>query len=495
MEVLAVIMVVALGLLAWSQVKRRGRKLPPGPYPLPIVGNIFQVSSTNVQQSFAQLSKKYGPLMSIHLGGLLAVVVSSPEMAKEILSRQVFLDRPLVQAAQSHDHGSFSIGYLPVATQKWKHMRKICHEQMFTTQNLEKSERLRHQKLQQLIEYAQKCCDAGRAVNIREAVFTTTLNLMSVTLFSADATDFDSSVTAELREMIVGIGTLLGTPNYADFFPILKNLDPQGVRRQAEFYYGRLLRYVKTRIDQRIELKRDNPSHPNKPDDFLDKLLDITTPGSGYNLTLEDIHHLLVDLYIGGSESTIMSIEWILTELLQHPHKLSKVKDELRNVMGDRKMIDEAEDMPRVPYLQAVIKEAFRMHPPGPLLFPRLTGDDVEINGYFIPKGTHIHINAWAIGRDPSIWPNPECFEPERFLNTDIDYKGQNYELLPFGSGRRICPGLPVANRMVHSAMAALIHNFDWKFAPGQHECNKEILCGTALRREVPLVAIPLINP
>nr|WJZ49112.1 cytochrome P450 [Isodon lophanthoides var. gerardianus] len=490
MEFLVVIVLVYLAVVAWSQVKRKGRKMPPGPYPLPIVGNIFQVDSSNIHKSFAQLSKKYGPLMSLQLGGTSSVVISSPEVSRETMTMRGSSNRASLQAFNAHDHLKFSVGFLPVDSPKWKHMRKICQEQMFTNHSLGKSQWLRHKKLQQLIDYVQNCCDAGRAVNIRDAAFTTTLNLMSATLFTDDAVEFDSKTVAELKDVMTAILAVISTPNFADFFPILRFLDPQGLRKLADRQFGRLLSLIKNQIDQRLESRRANSSHHHN--DFLETLLDVSsTPDSGYDLTIDDIAHLLFDLYFAGSDSTMVAIEWVMTELMQHPDVLSKAKEELRNVIGDRKMIDEAE-IPSLPYLGAVIKESFRLRPAVPLLSPRKAIEDMEINGYFIPKDTTIILNAWAISRDPSVWPNPESFEPQRFLNNNIDYKGQSSQLTPFGSGRRICPGLPLAHRTLFTVVATLIHNFDWKFAEGESKRNKEVLVGGSLHRESPLMVIPL---
>lgn len=493
MELLGLIVVVVVATLAWSHLigsmKLRGRKLPPGPFPLPIVGNIFDVGVRSPHQSFAQLSKKHGPLMSIRLGSLLNVVVSSPEMAKEVLTRQGFTSRKTVQAAQAHDHDKFAVGHLPVTTEKWKAMRKICKEQIFGNHSLEAGQQLRRQKLQQLIDYVQQRCDSGGAVNIRDAAFTTLLNLTSAMLFSTEDSEFDSRNTSMLKETMEGITDVVGVPNCADFFPILKRLDLQGVRRGADLHFGRLLQIIKSHIDQRLDSRSSNPNRP-KPNDFLETLMDITL-GSDYSLNLDDITHLLFDLFAGGTETSTVTTEWIMTELLLHPDIFSKVKDEMKSVVGDSKIIDEA-DISRLPYFQAVVKEIFRYHPPGPLLLPRKANEDTEINGYFIPKDTQVLVNVWSIGRDPSVWPNPESIDPERFLNKNIDYKGQCFELTPFGSGRRICLGLPLAHRLVHTIVAALIHNFDWKFAPGESERNREQFSGATLRREAPLMAIPV---
>ncbi|KAH6836759.1 hypothetical protein C2S53_007825 [Perilla frutescens var. hirtella] len=469
---------------------RSRRNLSPGPYPLPLVGNMLQLGA-KPHQTFAQLAKKHGPLMSIHLGSLYTVIISSPAVAKEILQKhgQVFSGRTIAQAVHACDHDKISMGFLPVET-TWREMPKICREQIFSHHSLEASEGLRQQKLQQLLDYAQKCCDGGRAVDIREAAFITTLNLMSATLFSTQATEFESEVTREFKEIIEGVATIVGVANFADYFPMLKPFDLQGIKRRADAYFGKLLCKIEGYLHERLESRKANPDAPKKKD-FLETLVNIIE-GNQYQLTTDHLTHLLLDLFVGGSETNTTSIEWIMSELVLNPDKMANVKDELKSVVGDKKLVDESH-IPRLPYLQAVIKEVLRYHPPGPLLLPRKAESDQEVNGYLIPKGTQILINVWAMGRDPSIWKNPDSFEPERFLDQNIDFKGQDFELIPFGSGRRICPGLPLANWILHMTTATLVHNFDWKLEEGTADADhKGELFGLAVRRAVPLRIIPL---
>lgn len=186
-------------------------------------------------------------------------------------------------------------------------------------------------------------------------------------------------------------------------------------------------------------------------------------------------------------------MEWTVAELLRNPEKMAKTRAELKEVIGQRKSIQES-DIPRLPYLQAVVKETFRLHPPAPLLVPHKAEADVEINGYIVPKNAQILINVWATGRDSSIWSDPEMFVPERFLHRKMDVRGQHFELIPFGSGRRICPGLPLADRMVHLMLAFLIHSFDWKLDEGmKHEdMDMNELFGLTVHKAVPLKVIPV---
>ncbi|KAL3818439.1 hypothetical protein ACJIZ3_004344 [Penstemon smallii] len=466
---------------------RRSARLPPGPYPFPIIGNILQLGR-NPHQSLARLSKTYGPLMSLQFGSIYTVVVSSPEIAKEILQKHdhVFSGRTIGAAAQVHNHHNMSMAYLPVGNQ-WRKVRKICREHMFSTHRLEASQGLRQEKLKKLCDYVHQCCVSGRVVDIGEAAITTSLNLMSATLFSVDFISFGSESSLEWKQTIQGLVNILGAPNLADFFPVLKRFDPQGIKREAEFYFGKLLGMFEDIVNQRLLSRSTSPDSPKK-NDLLEALLDLCE-GSEYEFSCKNIKHLLVDLFIAGSDTTASTVEWAITELLLSPNKMLRAKDELRTVIGGNKQIEES-DISRLPYLQAVIKEVLRFHPAGPLLIPHKSEADVEINGYMIPKNTQILVNVWAIGRESSIWSNPSSFEPERFLDSKIDFKGQDFELIPFGSGRRMCPGLPLANRMIHIMVASLIHNFDWELEPEEVDTREKF--GLALHKAVPLKALPI---
>ena len=184
-----------------------------------------------------------------------------------------------------------------------------------------------------------------------------------------------------------------------------------------------------------------------------------------------------------------MSLQWAMAELLRNPEKLAKAQVEIRQVLGKNKPMEEA-DIPRLPYLQAVVKEALRLHPMGPLLLPRKAEQEVEIAGFTVPKDSHVMINAWAIGRDPMSWENPESFDPERFLGSEIDIRGQSFELIPFGGGRRICPGLPLAVRIMPLMLGSLINFFDWKVEDGL-EINMDDRFSVVVEMAHPLTAIP----
>ncbi|GLT62427.1 hypothetical protein SLA2020_350660 [Shorea laevis] len=243
-------------------------------------------------------------------------------------------------------------------------------------------------------------------------------------------------------------------------------------------------------ISQRLQSRKVSGSITES--DFLDILLSIDEEKSE-KMDKNTISHLLRDLFVAGTDTTSATLEWAMAELLHNPEALSKVKTELEQAIGKGNPVEES-DIARLPYLQAVVKETFRLHPVVPFLVPRKAEADVEINGYIIPKGAQVLVNAWAIGRDPSLWENANSFMPERFLGSEIDFKGQNFELIPFGSGRRICPGLPLGIRMLHLMLGSLIYTFDWKLEDGvkPEDMNMEEKFGITLQIAHPLRAVPI---
>lgn len=197
-------------------------------------------------------------------------------------------------------------------------------------------------------------------------------------------------------------------------------------------------------------------------------------------------------MFFAGTETTSSVIEWAMTELLRSPESLLKAKQELDRVVGAKRMVEDS-DIDELPYLQAAVKETLRLHPPVPLLLPRNALQDTSFMGYLIPKNTQVLVNAWAIGRDPEAWDNPLSFQPERFLGSNIDYKGHSFGLIPFGSGRRMCPGVSLAHTVLHLALASLLHCFEWELGGGVSPETIDVTerGGISLRKLSPLKVIP----
>lgn len=200
------------------------------------------------------------------------------------------------------------------------------------------------------------------------------------------------------------------------------------------------------------------------------------------------------EMFTAGTDTTTSTLEWAMAELLRNPKTLKKVQSELRTTLGSKKKLDDR-DIENLPYLKAVIKETLRLHPPLPFLVPHMAMDSCEMFGFYIPKGTQILVNVWAIGRDPKTWENPLEFKPERFLEpSTVDYKGHHFEFIPFGSGRRICPAVPLASRVLPLALGSLLLLFDWVLAHGMKPEDMDMTerMGITLRKAVPLKVIPI---
>ncbi|CAM9002633.1 unnamed protein product [Rhodiola kirilowii] len=480
-----------LFFIAKTIIHRRNSKLPPGPSPLPVIGNLHLLGA-KPHESLAKLAETHGPIMTLRLGQVTAIVISSASTAKLVLQKQdhSFANRSAPDALRVCDHGKFSVVWMPLSP-KWRHLRKICTTYIFSSQRMEANAKIMKLKVDELVADVRKKCSFGEAVLIGEAAFKTSMNLLSMLILSMDLVDEESETAREFKKSFWDIMELVGCPNLVDFFPLLGRLDPQRIRSRVEPHSMKMMSLIESMIDERVAKRAEQDSEEEEEEDVLDSLLNIMQD-TGEDLTKTDINHLFQDLFVAGTDTTASTLEWAMCEVLRNPEILMKAKSELEQVTGKGKTIQDA-DISLLPYLQAIINETLRLHPATPLLLPRKTMEPVELSGFMIPKGAQVMVNAWAIGRDPSTWDNPECFEPERFLGLNVNFVGGNFELIPFGGGRRICPGLPLAVKMLHLMLGSLINCFDWKLEDGLRveEMDMDDKFGITLQKTHPLKAVP----
>ncbi|RYR50511.1 hypothetical protein Ahy_A07g037132 [Arachis hypogaea] len=372
---------------------------------------------------------------------------------------------------------------------------------------LDLSQGLRRKKLLDLLGDMQKYGRTGEAVDVGHAAFRACINFLSNTFVSEDFVE--SVENGEYKDIVSTLLKLTGATNVVDIFPFLKVFDPQGLQRHTIHYLNKFFHNLDKLIEKRLKLREEG--HYVTNNDMLDALLDISHQDSQRMDRKKIKHFLLVslfvttyqlcmsnqdllvagtdttaygleramteDLLVAGTDTTAYGLERAMTEVLHNPEVMSKAKQELEQNIGRGNPIDES-DVAKLPYLQAIVKESLRLHPPAPLLLPRKAKVDVEISGYRIPKNARVLINEWAIGRNPNVWDNANSFLPERLLGSKIDVKGRDFQLTPFGSGRRICPGSPLAMRMIHVMLGSLLNSFDWKLQ--------------SMDKDQPLLAIPL---
>ncbi|KAI3711325.1 hypothetical protein L2E82_41325 [Cichorium intybus] len=284
-------------IYVFSISARRNSRLPPGPYPFPIIGNLLELGD-KPHYSLATLSKRYGPLMSLKLGSITTMVVSSPDIAKEVFQThdQSFSSRVIPDAAGMIDHHKYSMVWLPAGDQ-WRRLRRITREYMFSIQRLEAGELVRRKKVQELIEHVDQYCSNKKAVNIGAAAFTTTLNILSNTIFSRDLSQYDSDLSQGFKEAVWGLMELSGKPNLSDFFPILKPFDPQGFQRQSTIYAKKLWAIFDVIINQRFQERTSSTpydgDHSSTKNDLLDLLLNLNMKDES-EITLNVMRHLFL---------------------------------------------------------------------------------------------------------------------------------------------------------------------------------------------------------
>ncbi|KAI4365372.1 hypothetical protein MLD38_021361 [Melastoma candidum] len=471
----------------------RPSTLPPGPPPLPIIGNLLSLGRLP-HKSLHNLSLTYGPIIKLSLGRITTVVVSSPSLAREILQTNdsCFSNRFVPDSITSLGHHHLGLSFMPISP-LFKTLRRIYNTQILSSRKLDSNQHLRKEQVQLLVQDVTTCAQDGRAVNIGEASFSAALNLLSKTVFSVNLEgSIDGSRIRELKELVTNIMIEAGSPNIADYFPTLKRWDPQGRKRRLESFFVKMFDIFDEMIEKRIEGMGQKGWR--RKDDVLEILLDICQEEDEEAVDLVLIKHLFLDVFAAGTDTTSSTLEWAMTELLCSPEKLHKAQSELRDVIGRGNLVEES-DLPRLPYLQAVIKETFRLHPPAPLLLPRIAGEEKPVGAYVIPKGVQVLVNVWGMGRDQRVWgKNVGEFMPERFLGSQIDVKGRDFELLPFGAGRRICPGMPLAIRMLHVMLGSLLRNFDWKFEDGVtiENIDMDERFGITVQKAQPLKVVPL---
>ncbi|KAL5746101.1 hypothetical protein ACOSP7_027247 [Xanthoceras sorbifolium] len=495
---LAITLVLAVSLYAWFIKKpfTSVPPLPPGPPGLPLLGNL-PFLPPDLHRYFAKLSKIYGPIMKLQLGRKICIVITSPSVAKQVLKDHdaIFANRDPPIAAIVSTYGGIDIAWSPNGPE-WRKLRKIFVRELMSKTCLDACHALRRQEVRKMVEevYAK----VGSPINIGDQMFLTVLNvIMSMSWGGLLHGEDRSRVGFQFRQVVDEIVELWGAPNISDLFPVLARFDLQGVESKMKNLSSWFDRFFESLINIRTKDHQDggeNKKEEKGSKDFLETLLELTQQGDNKSsLSMNQVKVLLLDIFLGGTHTTSTTIEWVMAELLQHPETILKnACKELEEVVGIGNTVEEFH-IPNLHYLNAILKETLRLHPSVPLLFPRSPSTTQTISEYTIPKGSRVILNVWAMQRDPETWKSPLEFQPERFQRDDdgrCEYKGNNFNFLPFGSGRRMCPGIRMAEKMLLYVLATLLHSFEWKLAEGT-EVDLSDKCGLALMKKEPLIAIP----
>lgn len=488
----SVLLLPLLLLLLYRRNKTSGNgRLPPGPPGWPILGNLFDLG-TEPHRTLSELRHKYGDLIWLRLGVRNTMVIQSAKSATEFFKDHdlSFAERTISENSRVHDYHKSSLALAPYGP-FWRVLKRLLTVKMLVTKRINDSAFIRRKCVDDMtfwIEEEAAKLREGEGVHVARFVFLMAFNLLGNLMLSKDLLDPKSSRGSEFFKAMTSLMEWNGHANLADFFPWLRRLDPQGLRKNMERDLGKAIEIASEFIEERKSSGEENKI------DFLQVLLEFEGNGKDEpaKISGRDLNIFVVEIFIAGSETTSSAVEWAMAELLCSPDSMRKAKAELAHTVGPNRKVEES-DIENLPYLQAVVKETLRLHPPIPFLVPRKAIRDVDFMGYFIPKNTQVFVNAWAIGRDPDAWVDPLCFKPERFMDSKVDYKGHHFELIPFGAGRRMCAGVPLAHRILHLALGSLLHRFDWELdgsvTPETMDMKDKL--GITSRKLKPLHAVP----
>ncbi|XP_071729231.1 6,7,8-trihydroxycoumarin synthase-like [Rutidosis leptorrhynchoides] len=468
------------------------RPLPPGPPGLPIIGNLHELDLSNLSDHLWRLSKCYGPLMSLRLGFVQTLVVSSAEMAKEVLKTKdlIFCNRPVLTGQQKLSYNNRDIAFSPY-NEYWRQMRKTCTLHLFSMKQVDSFRYIREEEVFEMIDSLKTQISTKRVVNLSEILMILTGNIISRMAFGkrvgTSTYDDENNETTRFHELLLQCQVSFTNFYYRDLFPLMGWLDKlNGSIGKLEKIFKDMDELYQELIDEHLNQNKQNKMQ----EDMVDILLKLKEENSDSYLTFEHIKAVLMNILLGGTETSATTVVWAMTLLMKNPQSLKIVQQEVRNVVGNKGRVHE-DDLDKLDYLKAVIKETLRLQPVAPLLVTHESRDRCVLDKFEIPKKTLVYVNVWAIGRDPNCWERAEEFDPERFIGNSIDYKGLDFEFIPFGSGRRGCPGMSLGATTVEVALANLVYAFDWEIPDGMKDIDTLATTGTVShkKRSLRLVA------
>ncbi|KAK8522584.1 hypothetical protein V6N13_115546 [Hibiscus sabdariffa] len=423
-----------------------------GPVGWPLLGTLPQMGPL-AHRKLANMAASLGAtrLMAFSLGTTRVIISSHPDTAREILSGPSFSDRPIKESARSLMFER-AIGFAP-SGEYWRHLRRLAANHMFSPRRISSLEPLRRRVADEMVAEVNKGMKEKGFVVLRGVLQKGSLSNILESVFGGCVLHKE-----ELGLMVKEGYELIAMSNWEDYFP-LGFLDFHGVKRRCH----KLSNNVRNLVGQIVKERQKcgNNQTQNGGNDLLGALLTLPKEDQ---LSDSDMVAVLWEMIFRGTDTVVILLEWIMARMVLHQDIQAKVQQEIDAVIGNRHGNVQDSDLPNLPYLQAVVKEVLRMHPPGPLLsWARLATHDVHVGKTFVPAGTTAMVNMWAITHDPFIWKDPWTFRPERFIEEeDVPIMGSDLRLAPFGSGRRVCPGKALGLATVQLWLARLLHCFRW---------------------------------
>ncbi|KAG2576110.1 indole-2-monooxygenase-like [Panicum virgatum] len=471
-------------------------KLPSPPSRLPVIGHLHLVGSLP-HVTLRDLAGKHaaGGLMLLRLGTVPNLVVSSPRAAQAIMRTHdhVFASRPTTAITDALLYGSSDIALGPYS-EHWRQAKKLVTTHLFTVKKVHSYRHAREEEVCLVMAKIREAAAASTAVDIGEMMNTFANDIISR---AVSGKFFRAEGRNKLfRELANSNSVLLAGFNLEDYFPGLANslgfLTGWFMRTRIHKAHRRWDDMLEKIINDH-EGRKSVPLH-DQESDFTDVLLSVQQE---YGITRDHIKAILIDMFGAGTDTSSLVLEYAMTELMRKPQLMTKLQAEVRRHTPKGQEMVKEENLASMVYLRAIVKETLRLHPPLPLLLPHLSMADCVVDGYTIPPGVRVIVNAWAISRDPELWEKPEEFMPERFMDggsaVAIDYRGNDFQFVLFGAGRRICPGLNFGLAVVDIMLANLVYCFDWQLPNGMEAKDIDMteVFGLAVRPKVKLMLFP----
>lgn len=479
-------------ILKANYKKHEKPNLPPGPKGLPIIGNLHQLDPSNIHLYFSKLGKIYGPILSLRFGSKPVVVIQSASLAKEVLKTQDnnFCSRPYLVGQQRLSYNGLDIAFVPYS-EYFREIRKICVVHLFSSKKVQSSSPIRREEVSRMIQKISSLSSASSgAVNLSNLLVSLTSSIICRVAFGKSYEN-EGVERSRFHNLLHEIGAMFTAFFFTDYFPYVGYWVDKlsGLTSRLERIFEKMDEFYDEIISYHLDPNRPKSEH----EDIVDVLLQLRKERCfSFDLTFDHIKAVLMNIIVGGTDTSAAMVVWAMTELLKNPIVMRKVQDELRSLFRNKSFIEE-NDLIKLEYFKAVVKETFRLHPAVPLLVVHETLQKCTVQGYDMLPETLVFVNAWAIGRDPASWKDPEVFMPERFLGSAIDFKGQNFELIPFGAGRRMCPAMLMGATSFELALANLLYSFDWELPIGvnKEDIDYDVLPGLTMHKKNPLSLVP----
>ncbi|KAJ3675457.1 hypothetical protein LUZ60_004499 [Juncus effusus] len=395
-----------------------------------------------------------------------------------------FATRPMTTIMSILTQGGKGLVFPPYGDQYLRQLCKICTMELLSNKRVQSFISIHEQEVNELVGKISSCSSNGQLVNLSEMVATTVNNSTVRAVIGSKCEEQDVFMRAFEKSAEIAAGF-----NLVDLYPSSWIVSlVSGTKREAHRCRSAMNRVIDGIIKQHRERKASEIEEERDTEDLVDVLLRIHDEGTlGNHFDIDSARAVIWDLIGAGSETSSTTLEWAISELIRNPRVMKTAQSQFRELLKGCEKISES-DLVKLNYLHMVIKETLRLHPPATLLLPRQCHETCRISGYDIPKGATILMNVWAIGRDPKYWEDPEDFRPERFINNNLDFKGNDFEFPPFGAGRRMCPGMSIGLANVAISLASLLYNFDWRLPDGAS--LKKLTCQnhseSLLARKVP---------